>query len=112
MDNRIHRRELERHPGKSSKNSEHLHVPSENKPATHHASHVSPPAAPSSTDVAPMEIDAIRRGPISAAEKDRRKRERLCFYCGQPGHNVMNCPNRSERAKRKDNKALPKSGKV
>jgi hypothetical protein len=43
----------------------------------------------------PMEIDATqRRGPLSEEEKQRRRRNRLCLYCGGPGHIAINCPNR------------------
>lgn len=48
---------------------------------------------------APMEIDAIGsttvkkhpRGPLSQDEKDRRRREGLCLYCGRSGHLALNC---------------------
>ncbi|KIO16516.1 hypothetical protein M407DRAFT_50343, partial [Tulasnella calospora MUT 4182] len=34
----------------------------------------------------PIHIDAARRGPLSQEEKDRRRREGLCHYCGEKGH--------------------------
>jgi hypothetical protein len=37
---------------------------------------------------------------ISPVEKKRRIAEKLCLYCGDPGHELSSCP------KRKDNKAL------
>ena len=43
----------------------------------------------------PMEIDAARcRGPLSEAEKQRRRVNRLCLYCGGPGHIAIHCPHR------------------
>ena len=43
----------------------------------------------------PMEIDAARRrGPLSEAEKQRRRANRLCLYCGGPGHIAIQCPHR------------------
>ena len=43
----------------------------------------------------PMEIDAARRrGPLSEAEKQRRRANRLCLYCGGPGHIAIHCPHR------------------
>ena len=45
-----------------------------------------------------MEIDAVKRGPISAEEKARRKKEGLCFYCGGK-HLAKDCPNMSAKAK-------------
>jgi hypothetical protein len=35
----------------------------------------------------PMELDAVnRRDQVSKAEMDRRRQNKLCFKCGQPGH--------------------------
>jgi hypothetical protein len=46
----------------------------------------------------PMEIDAARRrGPLSDAEKQRRRTNRLCLYCGGPGHIAIHCPHRPKR---------------
>ena len=46
----------------------------------------------------PMEIDvARRRGPLSEAEKQRRRANRLCLYCGGPGHIAITCPHRPRR---------------
>ena len=43
----------------------------------------------------PMEIDTTRRhGPLSEEEKQRRRANHLCLYCGGPGHIVVNCPHR------------------
>jgi hypothetical protein len=43
----------------------------------------------------PMEIDAARRrGPLTEAEKQRRRANRLCLYCGGPGHIAIHCPHR------------------
>ena len=45
----------------------------------------------------PMEIDAARRrGPLSEAEKQRRRSNRLCLYCGGPGHIAIHCPHRPQ----------------
>ena len=46
----------------------------------------------------PMEIDTMRRrGPLSEEEKQRRRANRLCLYCGGPGHIAINCPHRPRR---------------
>ena len=43
----------------------------------------------------PMEIEATRRrGPLSDEEKQRRRANRLCLYCGGLGHIAINCPDR------------------
>ena len=45
-----------------------------------------------------MEIDTTRRcGPLSEEEKQRRRENRLCLYCGGPGHIAVNCPHRPKR---------------
>ena len=44
--------------------------------------------------VAPMQVDSTRRGPLSATEKERRKAQGLCAYCGEGQHaaNDIDCP--------------------
>lgn len=39
----------------------------------------------------PMEISTIRQS-LSPAEKQRRLRNKLCLYCGNPGHLAASCP--------------------
>lgn len=64
-------------------------------------------------DIVPMEIDAMRRGPLTAEEKQRHRDEGLCLYCGLGKHLAANCPNMSERAKRNfKSQAAPSSGKA
>lgn len=47
----------------------------------------STPAIPETTE--PMQIGRTR---LSAAEKERRRRERCCLYCGKKGHFRDTCP--------------------
>ncbi|KAL7746148.1 hypothetical protein RI367_008540 [Sorochytrium milnesiophthora] len=49
------------------------------------------PAYNLSNDVAPIVIDAIRRGKISDAERARRFLEDLCLYCDNAGHHRDQC---------------------
>lgn len=46
----------------------------------------------------PMDLDAItaggKRGPLSDAERDRRRKGNLCMYCGGSGHYASACPAR------------------
>lgn len=94
IDNRLHERELERKHNTSA--------PTPRRTQDHHHSrqnHTQAAAPLTSSQVVPMEIDAVKRGPISTDEKARRKREGLCFYCGQGKHRVEDCPNMSEKAK-------------
>ena len=44
--------------------------------------------------VEPMQLDAVRFRQLSAAEKERRRTNHLCLYCGLSGHIVRNCPNK------------------
>lgn len=43
----------------------------------------------------PMQIGRVSQGPLSAAERQRRREANLCFYCGGAGHPVRDCPVRS-----------------
>jgi hypothetical protein len=61
-----------------------------------------------SNGAVPMEIDAVRRGPISPSEKERRRKN----YCGHGQRFVNDYPNKSAKAKAKDKKVNPSSGKA
>lgn len=39
----------------------------------------------------PMELARSR---LSSEERDQRMRDRLCLYCGKPGHHIRACPTR------------------
>jgi hypothetical protein len=40
----------------------------------------------------PMQIDTSRVRKLTKEEKERRRREHLCFYCGGKDHSLNNCP--------------------
>ncbi|KAH6557144.1 hypothetical protein KP509_1Z131700 [Ceratopteris richardii] len=42
----------------------------------------------------PMQIDVTRFQPLTLEEKQRRRVNKLCLYCGNPGHIAINCPNK------------------
>lgn len=50
----------------------------------------------------PMEIDAVKArlvaGRLPSGERERRRKNNLCLYCGQAGHIVSSCPVRSQKA--------------
>ncbi len=54
----------------------------------------SPPTHTLGTGPTPMEVDSIR-GPLSQAEKDHRRKNNLCLYCGNSGHRALECRKRS-----------------
>ncbi|KAI0995915.1 hypothetical protein K3495_g12267 [Podosphaera aphanis] len=46
----------------------------------------------------PMDLSgavAQPRGPLSQEERDRRRRNGLCYYCGEPGHKSGGCPRKN-----------------
>ena len=56
--------------------------------STTQTSHMIPSIGPS-----PMEINVTRhQGRSSKIKKQRCRANRLCFYCGGPGHIVITCP--------------------
>jgi hypothetical protein len=95
FDNDLHEDEL------ATRERSHSSRPSasSSRPAPRHVA--SPPAA--SSEVVPMEVDAVKfRGPLTEAEKDRRRQLGLCMYCAGAGHNADTCPNKSAKAKKHD----------
>lgn len=58
------------------------------------------PSGTSSNDVPlddPMQVDVTRFKPLTQEEKDRRWKEGLCLYCGEPGHKASNCLKKSTK---------------
>jgi hypothetical protein len=43
----------------------------------------------------PMQIDSLRFKPLTQEEKDRRRHEKLCLYCGE-GHLARDCKNKNK----------------
>ena len=61
----------------------------------------SAPSTSASTEPVPMEVDAIKHGPLTTEERQRRFREGLCLYCGKGKHLASDCPNKSDKAKKR-----------
>lgn len=59
------------------------------EPPSSSASH--PAASSSSSKEEPMQLGGMR---LTPAERQRRLLQRLCLYCGQAGHVLVNCPER------------------
>ena len=47
----------------------------------------------------PMELDAFERRGLTEAEKEFRRSNKLCLYCGSPNHRVADCPKIPEKAR-------------
>lgn len=101
------RRESKSTNAKSGSSNQQRH---DRAPPHPYVSHTTQSAsAPSgSNDTVPMDVDAMRRGPLMKEEKDHRKRLDLCLYCGQAGHRIAQCPN-GAKAKPSTKKAAPAS---
>ena len=57
----------------------------------------------------PMDLSASRfqrRGPLSQEEKERRRRLKLCLYCGEPGHFAQGCPVKTHKNSLRGNSAI------
>lgn len=82
LDNRLRERRRER-TARSSYSS-----PSP-QPRTPHLAELPAAQESSNTTEEPMQLGRIR---LPVEERQRRLRERLCIYCGQAGHILLNCP--------------------
>ena len=58
-----------------------------------------------------MEIDAVKHGPLTPEERQRRFHEGLCLYCGKGKHLASECPNKSDKAKKRPPPAKASSSK-
>ena len=47
----------------------------------------------------PMELDAFERRTLTDSEKEFRRSNKLCLYCGSPNHRVADCPKVPEKAR-------------
>ena len=62
----------------------------------------STPSTSTGIQPGPMDLSAAgrtstKRGPLTAAEKKRRRDNSLCLYCGSPGHWATTCPQKKRR---------------
>lgn len=54
-----------------------------------------PSAAPPSSSASgpqPMELGALQSNKLTPEERQRRLDQKLCLYCGKPGHRIAQCP--------------------
>lgn len=52
----------------------------------------SPVTSSSPTELMDLSAARVQRGPLTDAEKRRRREQGLCLYCGDGQHRVLNCP--------------------
>ncbi len=54
-----------------------------------------------SNGVQPMDMDITKKfKPLTNEEKERRRNNNLCLYCGNPGHVATVCPNKTKKFRR------------
>ncbi|KAL0065032.1 hypothetical protein AAF712_008025 [Marasmius tenuissimus] len=106
IDDRIHEWKIERKAEARRTKSKSSNGNGNGNGNSHHYSPPPPSTAATSTSLPPgepMEIDATcvqHPKRLSATERQRHKDEGLCTYCGGKDHQVKNCPNMSEAAKK------------
>src|SRR5690606_11193888 len=59
-------------------------------PRSQHHSHANHSSGPE-----PMDLDTIKFKRLTQEEKDKRRKEGLCMYCGAKGHFANKCPKKS-----------------
>lgn len=62
---------------------------------------IMPSSSPAQSTHTPMEIDAVRPrfAPLTQEEKDHRRKNNLCMYCGKAGHIANDCKAKINPAK-------------
>ena len=59
-----------------------------------------PSTQPQASAHVPMQVDAIGVRPrLTLEEKERRRAQNLCLYCGGAGHRARGCPNKQENSR-------------
>src|SRR5512133_596721 len=59
------------------------------------------PTTATGTQSGPMDLSAgRRRGPLTEAQKNYRRANNLCLYCGKAGHFASVCPEKAKRVPR------------
>uniref|UniRef100_A0A8C5MTM1 ribonuclease H n=1 Tax=Leptobrachium leishanense TaxID=445787 RepID=A0A8C5MTM1_9ANUR len=72
------------------------------QPASHDTARALVPYTPRNVQEEPMQIGVIDRL-LPPEEMARRRTNRLCLYCGQAGHVIRNCPEKTEGGGKKMN---------
>ena len=109
LDNKLHAHQAEKRQvsGGSSSSSSGAKKPNNNNnnSSSSYSSRPAPAAKTSSgTSPGPMELDHTRRGPLTDKEKQYRRDNNLCAYCGGEGHFAASCP-KKKGGKRKQGAA-------
>lgn len=102
LDNR-HRANLAASPQYSRPRNTVFATPSPGRFFTNASTPPSPPGYSSTPSGEPMDLSAAQtkpRGPLTPEEKQRRRENKLCLYCGQPNHIAAVCPSKPKTALR------------
>ena len=119
LDNAIHENELDKHRAKSGSTldtADHVYpTQTYHSPTPYYSTTATTPSTdmPALPPGEPMSIDATktRCGLLTQAERDHRRANNLCLYCG--GNHFINvCPNMSDAAKKRFVSAVPSSGQA
>ena len=86
-------------PSNFSQKPSHPRSPPPERKSAHFAATPDPSRHGGST---PMEIGAVHKkfSPLTPEERKRRIENKLCLYCGQPGHMAGSCPAKSQHSKK------------
>jgi hypothetical protein len=110
LDNRLHVREIERKKETTTVSSTNRLSADANTRFTASTqtttTRVDDPARTSSSISNTSTKVEVPRGPLSEEEKDRRRKNNLCMYCGQPGHGFLDCPLKQANDQRKQAKIV------
>ena len=74
----------------------HFQREKERKSSTRTTTTQRPQTTPASTSSTPQAAkgggQSKKKGPLTQDEKDKRRKEGLCMYCGKKGHFAKECP--------------------
>ena len=93
---RIDTRQTERRLEQRNRTQSHRAPP----PTQHFTLPSLPTSSTPASNYAPMDLDATtnsKRAPLTVDERERRRRNNLCMYCGGHGHFAANCSVRPTR---------------
>lgn len=95
IDNNLYALELQKQKKQTTKTRSNTH-----QRPTSPISYTTRTHGDTSLATVPMEVDAVRHQPLTNTERERRKKNNLCLYCGGTGHKVNDCPELAKKPKK------------